>query len=362
MRVLQILPELVEGGVERGTVELGRELVRRGHESWVISRGGPMTLDIEKDGGRHYTMDVASKNPLTVPMRVAELRKAFRQIGPDIVHVRSRVPAWLTSFAKKGMGIPVISTVHGFNSVNFYSRIMTRFDHTICVSEAVRRYIMEHYGINETGTSVIPRGVDMSVFDPAGLDGGFMEEFRRKYMLQGRYVIANVGRITQLKGIEVFIKAIAELRKKNPEVLGLVVGGVRSDKEGYSRMLMKEVESSGLKEHILFVGSQKKIAEIYEMSDIVVNTSLKPESFGRSAAEALAMERPVIASAHGGVLDIVIEGYTGWLFPPGDYGTLSEKIAEARQIKLRGMREFVRENFSLEQMVEKTLAVYERYL
>ncbi len=361
MRIVQLLPELNEGGVERGVVELNRELVARGIESVVVSRGGRLVPEIEGGGGRHVAFDTAGKNPLSVPWRVIALRRLIDRLGPDVLHARSRVPAWLAWLANRDLGLPFVTTVHGFNSVNAYSRIMTRGDRVICVSGAIRDHIRRHYCVPEGKMVVIPRGVDLEHFDPARADRESMAELSRAFGLEGRFVVASVGRITQLKGLETFIGAIDRVRTEIPEVLGLIVGGVREDKQAYFLGLKRLVTDLGLADHIRFAGSQSKVAEIYALSDVVVSSSIKPESFGRSAAEALAMNVPVVASAHGGVLDIVREGETGYLFPPGDAQGLTRKILTARRQELAGLRAFVQANFTLERMVSDTLAVYRQF-
>ncbi|TYP00048.1 glycosyltransferase involved in cell wall biosynthesis [Geothermobacter ehrlichii] len=358
MKIVQLLPELNEGGVERGVVELNRELVRRGHESVVISAGGRQASQIEVDGGRHVTFDVCSKNPLTAFQRVRGLRRLLRELAPDILHARSRVPAWLAWLANRRLQIPFVTTVHGFNSVNAYSRVMTFGDRVICVSGAIRDHVRRHYDVPEEKLVVIPRGVDLDAFDPNRVDREFMTRFRAEHRLEGRWVVTAVGRITQLKDYETFIRAIGELGRQRPEAVGLIVGGVREDKRDYFASLQRLVTELGLEDRIVFAGSQQRIAEIYALSDVVVSSSKKPESFGRAAAEALAMNVPVVASRHGGVLDIVREGQTGFLFAPGDDAELARQIMRAAGLDRSGLRKMVEENFSLEMMVDRTRAVY----
>ncbi len=358
MRIVQLLPELNEGGVERGVVELSRELVARGIESVVISAGGRLADAVEADGGMHVRLDVASKNPLTALQRARSLRKVLSGLAPDLIHARSRVPAWLAVLANRSLHIPFVTTVHGFNSVSPYSRVMTYGDRVICVSSAIKAYVQEHYGVTDDRLVVIPRGVDLQTFDPENLDRAFMDEFTAGQGLTGKFVVTSVGRITQLKDYETLIRAVALARKDIPNLCCLVVGGVRRDKEGYFSSLQKLVEEEQVGDIIHFTGSQSKVAEIYALSNVVISSSKKPESFGRSAAEALAMGVPVVATGHGGILDIVVEGKTGYLFPPGNAEVLAAKIAAARGESLPGLRSFVMEQFSLRQMVEKTLGVY----
>ncbi|HEY9128333.1 MAG TPA: glycosyltransferase family 4 protein [Sulfurovum sp.] len=361
MKIVQLLPELNEGGVERGTVELSRELVKLGHESIVISAGGKLEEQIKMDGGTHIIFDVCSKNPFTAPLRIVKLRKILEELNPDIVHARSRVPAWLTYLANKKLHIPFVTTVHGFNSVSPYSAIMTKGDHVICVSGAVKTYIQEHYNTEEKKITVIPRGIDLDKFNPDNVDKKFIEDFKTEYHLEDKRIITTVGRITQLKDHQTFIRAIALLQKNDPNIVGLVVGGVRDDKQEYFDSLKGLVKELDLDENIIFTGSQSKVAEIYALSDVVVSSSKKPESFGRSVAEALALNTPVVATNHGGVLDIIIEGVNGFFYPVGESGRLAQNIKKCSDLKFDGYR-YINENFSLNKMVQSTVNVYEELL
>ncbi len=361
MKIVQILPELNEGGVERGTMELNREFVKRGHESIVISCGGKLASQIEADGGKHIKLDVCRKNPFTVLFRVYKLRKVLRELKPDVVHVRSRVPAWLTYFAKRGLALKVVSTVHGFNSVNFYSSIMTKADAVICVSNSIKAYIQKHYRTPEEKITVIPRGMDTKLFNPANIDQQFILDFKKEYELDGKFVITTVGRITQLKDLETFIRSIAIVKAALPQVKALIVGGVHKDKLEYFESLKALVQELHFDNEVIFIGSHSKVAEIYTLSDTVVSGSKKPESFGRSVAEAIAMNTPVVATNHGGVKDIIIDGENGYFFEVGDEVELANKIILAKDLSFDGYS-YIGKNFSLEQMVGKTLKTYKEVI
>lgn len=362
MKTVQILPELNEGGVERGTVELNREMVKRGIDSVVISAGGKLVEQIEADGGEHIVFDVCSKNVLTGPYRTYHMRKLMRQLNPDILHVRSRIPAWLVYLANRKIQLPLVTTVHGFNSVNPYSRVMTFGDQIICVSGAIKEYIQSHYQVPDEKITVIPRGVDLGLFNPEAVDCNFIHQFKREHNLEGKFVVSAVGRITQLKDYETFIRGIVGAKKQIPDICGLIVGGVRADKAAYAESLKTLVAKLGAKEFIHFAGSQNKIAEIYSLSNLVAICSEKPESFGRTAAEALAMNVPVIATNHGGVLDIIREGHSGAFFAVGDHASLSRQIVAFRGKIGTDLRSEIAREFSLKQMVDKTTAVYQRAL
>ena len=360
MHIVQLLPELNQGGVERGVVELNRELVKRGHQSTVISAGGSQIAQIGKDGGQHITLDVCSKNPMTVPFRVRKLQAVIFKLQPDILHARSRVPAWITWFANKSLKIPLVTTVHGFNSISPYSRIMTWGDAVICVSNPVKKFIQENYGTPEEKITVIHRGIDPTEFDPAKLDQNWINSFKTKYDLSGKFVVTAVGRITELKDYETFIRAVANCAQKIPDIRGLIVGGVRHDKQAYHERLQALVNELHAEKQIVFAGSHSQMPEIYGLSDVLVSSSKKPEAFGRTLIEAMAMNTPVIASRHGGALDIIEECRNGFFFAPGSAEELASAILRQKQDARWDLRTDTLARFSLDQMVQKTLDVYEQ--
>lgn len=361
MRIVQVIPELNEGGVERGVVELNREFVKKGIESFVISAGGKLENQINLDGGNHVKFDVCSKNIFTAFSRVNALKKILKEINPDIIHVRSRVPAWLVYFANKKLNIKVVSTVHGFNSVGFYSSIMQKSDAVICVSNSIKEYIQKHYQTSENKITVISRGIDLELFNPKNIDETFIENFKKEFDLKDKFVVSSVGRVTQLKDYETFIKAILLAKKEIPNIVGLIIGGVRSDKENYLNSLKSLIKELNLEENIIFTGSQSKIEQIYALSDVVISSSKKPESFGRAVAESICMNKPVIATNHGGVKDIIIENVNGFFFEVGNDKELADNILKARTLKFDGY-DYISSNFSLGNMVMKTIKVYEDLL
>jgi len=361
MHIIQILPELNQGGVERGTVELSRELVKRSHRSTVISAGGVLVGEIEKEGGQHITLDVCSKNPLSFPLRVRALRRTLKSLtqdlSPSILHARSRVPAWLCHLANKTLKIPFVTTVHGFNSVSRYSEIMIRSDRVIYGSTAIKEYILKNYSVDESKLRYVPRGIDTADFDPASIDVSFIKTFKHKYGLEGKTILSMVGRITEWKGHETFIRALANVQKTHPDVIGVVAGGIWHGKEAFFQSLEKLALDLGA--DIRFVGSQKQVREIYALSHLLISAaSSKAETFGRTAAEALAMNTPVVASAHGGSLDILLEGENGFFFPPKDQEALAHKISQSLDFSFSNLRKHIEENFNLDRMTETELDVY----
>jgi len=362
MKVVQLLPELNEGGVERGTVELNREFVKRGIQSVVISKGGTLARQIEADGGEHIPFDVCSKNPFDAPIRILRLRTLLRAIGPDIVHARSRVPAWLAYLANKPLRFPFVTTVHGLNRVNRYSEIMTRGDRVIVVGEPVRDHILRNYRVNPGKIRLIQRGVDTERFDPEAVDREFIESFRRTMNLRDKYVVTSVGRITWLKDYETFIQAIALLKDEIPEIVGLIVGGVREDKAGYFGTLKRLAATLAVEDRIRFAGSQTRIAEIYALSDVLVNASLKMGNIGRTIVEAFAMDRPVIATTYEGLRNLVVDGVNGYLVATKHPEELASRIRQVHGGDFSGIRSRLDPEYTLDTMVEKTIATYRELL
>lgn len=362
MKIVQLLPELNEGGVERGVVELNREFVRRRMTSVVISRGGRLVKEIEAAGGVHIQFDVCSKNPFSVPLRVLGLRKIFRRLDPDILHARSRVPAWLTYLANRRLRYPFVTTVHGLNRINKYSEIMTRGDRVIVVGEPVRDHILKHYPVSAEKVRVIQRGVDLGRFSPDLLDREFIERFKQKYGLQDKYVVTSVGRITWLKDYETFIEAIALLKETDPDLVGLIVGGTREDKRRYLEGLKEMAHKQGVEDRIIFAGSQEKIAEIYALSDVLVNASLKMGNIGRTIIEAFALDTPVIATSYEGLQNLVVDGVNGYLINTRDPRDLAGKIRLVRMERFRNIRANLNPEYTLDTMVEKTIATYRELL
>lgn len=365
MKVLQILPRLQEGGVERGVVELNRELVRRSIESHTISFGGKLVNQLVQDGGAHTQLDVASKNILTAPWRVAQLRRELRKIQPDVVDVRSRVPAWLFHFANKTLQIPWVTSVHGFNSVSFYSRIMTRGDLVVCVSNPVSEYIQLHYPVEKARIRVVHRGLDPETFHPGLTSPQKIQDLKAELQIPAEARVALVsGRITRLKGIDTFLKALALARQTRPQLFGLIVGGAAEKSKPLVEELKQQAEALGLNGAVLFAGSRADLPTVYAMADMLVSCSRKPESFGRSLLEAMAMGTPVLSAKQGGALDIVREGENGLFFEANDAESLARSLAQSFETSWSSstIQKFPEQDFNLDQMIEGTLNVYRELL
>lgn len=363
MKILQLLPELNEGGVERGVVELNREFVRQGHTSIVISKGGRLVPSIAEAGGEHIAFDVCSKNPLSVPLRSYSLGRLFDRLQPDIVHARSRVPAWLCHFANRDRRFPFITTVHGMNSISRYSRIMTTGERVICVSEVIKDYLLKNYpGLDDEKLHVIQRGVDMRLFDPDSVDRSFVGNLRSSLGLADAFIVGSVGRITYLKDYETFIAAIAQCAREIPNIRGVIVGGVREDKQEYLVGLKRLAVSLGVEQRIVFAGSHNRMPEIYTLFDVMVNASLKMGNVGRTVTEGLAMNTPVIATTFEGLRNLVVDDVNGYIISNQDVNGLAQGITKLYRRPIPDTRSTVDPEFTLDVMVEKTLDTYRRVL
>ncbi len=374
MKTLQLVPAMEQGGVERGVVEVNRILVAEGWENVVVSAGGRLSGQIEKDGGRHVTLDVKSKNPLTYFSRAAALRRVLLAEKPDAVCAHSRVPAWLFRWASRGLDIPWITFAHGANSISPYSKIMTAGDLTVTPSQYIADYLKDAYGIAEEKLRVILRAVDCTKFDPEKLDAAFLAAKRAEWKLDGFRVVMGVGRITQLKGYDVLIRALAHLHKTHvaskrstPDYKLVIVGEAEELRRDYEQTLRDLVKEVGVEDFVVFAGNQQKIAECLTIADVVVSANWKkPEAFGRSMAEALAMNRPVVATAFGGALDIVEDGVNGALVPvPDEKAADAERavpfanaIRAALRLPKADYRTAVLEKFSFQRMADLSVAVY----
>lgn len=366
MKVVQILPELNSGGVERGTLEVAAHLVRNGHEAIVISNGGRLVEKLEASGSHHIAMPVHRKS-ITTLRYVKAMRKLLTELKPDIVHVRSRVPAWIAWLAWRGMDPGkrprFVSTVHGFYSVNAYSKIMTRGERVIAVSNSVREYIMRSYpGTDPEKIRVIHRGASPQEF-PRGYqpDVAWLEEWRRSHpQLAGKKILLLPGRITRWKGHDHFIELVAQLRKQGIPAHGLVLGETHPRKQAYAEELKSRCAEMGLVEDITFLGHRGDVRDVMAMADVVYSLSLEPEAFGRVSLEAASLGRPVIGYAHGGVAEQLEVLYPQGLVPVGDVSQLVETSIAV--LNHPGIPAEVMPPFTLEAMCCATEAVYQELL
>jgi glycosyltransferase involved in cell wall biosynthesis len=363
MKIVQILPELHAGGVERGTIELAAHLAGAGHESIVISNGGRLVGELEQAGARHVGMPVHRKSLATL-LQVLPLRRFLVREQPDILHVRSRVPAWVAWLAWRGMDAATrphwVSTVHGLYSVNAYSAIMTKAERVIAVSASIRNYVLQNYPkTNAQGIRVIPRGIDPEISNTVFLPApGWLERWRLEQPgLQGKCLLLLPGRITRLKGHEDFFALIAALKHAGIPAHGLVAGDTHAKKRAYLAELRGLVQTLGLAADISFLGHRPDIREVMAVSDVVCALSQQPESFGRTVLEALALGKPVVGYDCGGVGELLESLFPAGRVPAGDGARLVE--VARRVIRERPRPLPVGAPFTVDAMCRATVAVYQ---
>ncbi|AFU99717.2 glycosyltransferase family 4 protein [Simiduia agarivorans] len=361
LTVIQVLPELHGGGVERGTLEIAAGLVAAGHRSVVISAGGRLVPELEAAGSEHITLPIAKKS-LWALRQVRVLRKLFVALQADIIHLRSRLPAWLCYLAWRKLPAHkrprLVTTVHGLYSVNRYSKIMARGEAVIAVSETIVDYIRTNYP-DCFGPQVrrIYRGIDPAQFPrdyqpSAEWSAQWQQQFPQ---LVGKKVLCLPGRITRLKGHLDFLDMLHALVRAGEPVAGLIVGGEDPRRMGYYQEIKARVEELQLEDLVVFTGHRRDIRDIYAVSDLIFSLSTKPESFGRTVLEPLAMGRMVVGYDHGGVGEILAA-----LFPQGRVPLQNADALRATALQLLKEPQLPAENqqFLLKDMVGQTLALY----
>jgi glycosyltransferase involved in cell wall biosynthesis len=366
MKVLQILPELNAGGVERVVMVLSDHLMTNGHQSVVVSNGGRLVPVLEKSGAGHITLPVHRKS-LASLFQVRSLRCILEQERADILHIHSRVPGWIAWLAWRKMKPQsrprLVSTVHGFYSVNAYSAIMTRGERVIAVSECIRDYVREKFPRTPAERVCLVRhGIDpqnsLRGFQP---DVGWRAEWQNEFpQFTGKQLLVLPGRITRLKGHEDFLKLVAALRPTHPQVHGVIVGDTHPRKRAYLGELQQLVTQLGLSNDITFVGHRADLREVLAVSDLTFSLSTSPESFGLTTLEALALGRPVVGYDHGGVGELLRELFPAGRVPVRDEAAL---LATTQQLLvLHPTPAVVKEPFTLDAMCCGTLDVYRELL
>lgn len=362
LTVLQTLPALETGGVERGTVDVAAELVRRGHRSLVISSGGALTTELRADGSSHYAWPIGKKSPFTL-LLASRLQRFLQEEKVDILHARSRLPAWVSYLAWKNIPAenrPVfITTVHGPYRAGRYSAVMTRGQKVIAISRYIHDYIMSNYpGVDPGKVSIIHRGVDPGRF-PCGYRPAaeWLEHWRmdRPY-LHDKALVTLPGRITRWKGHTDFIDIIGRLKQAGTHVHGLIAGGAEPRREKFLKELIRSVNRRGLGNDISFLGQRDDLREVLSVSDVVLSLADTPEAFGRTALEALSLGRPVVAYAHGGAEEVLEEMQPDGLVEPGNTAAATGKVLDFLKA---GPHIAPNRTFTLERMLDKTLALYE---
>ncbi len=362
LTVVQLLPALHSGGVERSTLEIARALAVAGHRAIVVSAGGRLVQPLLDGGAEHLTLDIGRKSLLTL-RHVASLRRLFVETGADIVHARSRLPAWLGWYALRGMAPAQrphwVTTMHGLNSPGRYSGIMTSGERVICVSQTVRDYLLQHYPNTDPGRlRVIPRGIDAAQFPrvPRADKRPRLEAARQHPALAGAMPLLLLpGRGTRLKGHAHAIALLAALKQQGMPAVLWMPGAREPGRESYVRELEQLAGDHGVAAQVVLSEATTRIAQAYAASDLVLQLSDKPEAFGRTVLEALSVGRPVLGWNHGGVGELLAQLQPEGAVTVGDDAALLRQAVQLlrQQPVLPG-----RIPFTLQAMQRDTLDVY----
>jgi len=355
LKVIQLLPELNFGGVERGTKDMSKALVDNGHESIVISNGGIFEKDVINDGAKHIRLPIHKKSLISFFLS-NRLRKIYESEKPDIVHVRSRMPAWINFFAfKKLSKKPIlVSTFHGLYSKPIYSQVMSKVDHTIAISKTVRDYILQTYKIPEKKITVIPRGCDMDYFIKNDADSAWLNKWYKEFpQTKNKIVLTLPTRISKWKGVDNFIDLISKL--DGNIFHGLIVGPTSKAKIRYLKSLKQKISDMGINNNITFTGSRNDINNVYKISDITFNLSIQPEPFGRTTIEAISCGSKFIGWDHGGTKEILEELFPDGLVKLGNIDSLKEKVIEMSNKNYSLPKENI---FTLNRMIDETIHLY----
>jgi lipopolysaccharide heptosyltransferase II len=358
VNVLQVLPELNVGGVETGTVDLARYLVKLGHRAVVVSNGGKLVEELDSFGAIHYQLPVHKKSIISIMRMIPHLVGIIKKEGIDIVHARSRVPAWIAYFACRRTHTAFITTCHGYYKKHPFTYAMGWAKYVIVISNVIARHMIDDFGVPFERIRLIPRSVDLEKFKFISPEKKRKKEFN----------VGIIGRITPIKGHLHFIKAMAKVARVNPDLKIWIVGDATPSKEAYKEELQVLTKRLGLEHCTEFLGIQRDIPEILSHLDVLVLATVTHEAFGRVIIEAQASGVPVVATRVGGVVDIIEDEKTGLLVPPQDPTGMAEAVirifkdVELRRNLAENAYKKVREKYNIDLMVENTLGVYEEAL
>ncbi len=372
-KVLQVLPALGAGGVERGTLDISRYLIGQNWSPIVASNGGEHEADLFEMGAISANLPVHSKNPLVMHKNVKRLTQVIRNHDVQLVHARSRAPAWSAYYAAKRAGVPFLTTFHSLYSggENFlkrgYNAIMTSGERVIAISDYVAEHVIKRYGVDNERLRVIPRGVDLQEFDPEKVDEARVSRLRTDWELDpAKRIIMLPARISKRKGHTWLLQALQKLWQdgKGEDTICIMVGG-RAAGSAYADRVEKKIIDLKLENRVWLVGPTSDMPAAYKLADIVVIPSTGPEAFGRTSIEAQAMGRPVIATDDWGLSETIMPAATGWLVHPNDVDHLANALdlalampEDARARLEARSRRFVDRHYSLVRMGKSTVSVY----
>ncbi|MDH5526222.1 MAG: glycosyltransferase family 4 protein [Nitrospirota bacterium] len=357
LTIVQLLPELNVGGVEQGVVDSSREYVQRGHRSIVISNGGRRVPEIEGDGGEHITLPIHKKSLLNAFRMVPRLAAVLRDVDADVVHARSRVPAWIGFFAARRAGVPFVTTVHGCYTHPWYSQVMVKGERVIAISQMVADYAVRSLGADRRRLRLVYRGLSRERY-PYGFkpDPQWLEAWYRDYPdTRGRFVVTLPARLTRWKGQLDFLTVMEHLIRAGVPAVGLIVGGPHPRRTAFRDEVAGEIVRRGLDKQVFMTGNRTDVREIMAISNVVLSLSTDPEAFGRTNVEAASLGIPVAGYGHGGVGETLAHLLPEGSVPLGDTQGIADRLVEWSRTPPVVAREHP---FTLENMVEHTLAVY----
>ncbi len=352
MKILQMLPSLEVGGVERGVVDMARAMQNGPDQVVVVSSGGSLVKELEKIAVRHYTLPVNRKSLMTLRL-VPRIVEIIRQENIQVVHARSRVPAWIGWFAARQAGVPFVTTCHGYYSRHALSRVMGWGRRVIVISRIIGRHMIDDFKVPPERIRLIHRGIDLSDFP-----------WQPRQTGRNFFRIINVGRLSPIKGQYEFLQAVHLLRRKIQKLEVWLVGSEGKGKTKYTRRLEELIRQLGLESCVRMLGTRRDISELIADSDLLVLSTLVPEAFGRVLVEAGAVGTPVISTRVGGVLDVLEEGVHGRLVEPGNAEEMAAAMLEAAadpessRRMAENLRHRIEKEFTVEKMVEETRQVY----
>lgn len=370
--VMQVIPSLGPGGAEQGCIDIAAELVRSGADALVVSHGGERLHEIARAGGTHIDLPVHSKNPFVMARNIKRLRKLIKKYDVDIVHARSRAPAWSAMQACRGTQARYMTTCHApYNftgkAKKFYNSSIARGERVIAISHYVADYLREYYKTDPRNIRVIHRGIALEKFHPTSVTPERMIKLTKEWRIpDGALVVMMPGRISRWKGHHVLIDAMAQLGR--PDVFCILIGSDQG-RVAYRQELEESIEEKGLGGQVRIIDHCKDMPAAYMLSAVAVSASTDPEGFGRIPVEAQAMGRPIVATDHGGARETVLHGETGWLIPPNESKPLADALKQAlaltpnqRAILATRAMAHIARHFTKEKMADDTLNVYAELL
>ena len=371
--VLQVLPELQHGGVEWGTIQVAEALQQNGYTNFVASAGGRLEYELDKMKVKHFKLPLKTKNPIKLYLNSLKLEKIIKENGINIVHARSRAPAWSAYWAAKRAGVKYMTTFHGTYGLGpkgikkVYNKVMTFGQLVIAISTHIKNHMLQHYNVDESKMRLIHRCVDVEKFAPKSVSQErIIRTIKENNLPEDRPIISLVGRITRWKGQHILVEAMSML--KNKDAYALIVGSDQG-RVKYTEELKATAKKLGVENRIKFIGESFDIPALLMVSDVVLSTAIEPEAFGRAAIEGQAMGKIVLASNIGGSLENLVDGVSGRLFKSNDAKSLAEAMDWALSLPEEEKKKFseaaiknVHDNFTKQIMCDKTIAVYNELL